>query len=75
MKIILASASPRRKELLDLIKVNYEVIVSDVDEKLNENNSIEEESKKLSLKKAKDVYDKTSRKQDNNFWRYFGFKE
>ena len=31
-KIILASGSPRRKELLEQIKLPYEVIVSDVDE-------------------------------------------
>ena len=34
MKIILASQSPRRKELLDLMGLKYEVIVSNADEKL-----------------------------------------
>ena len=60
MKIILASKSPRRKELLDLIKVKYEVIVSNIDEILDESLSIEEQSKKLSYEKAKTVFDKTN---------------
>ena len=60
MKIILASKSPRRKELLDLIKVKYEVIVSNIDEILDESLRIEEQSKKLSYEKAKTVFDKTS---------------
>lgn len=35
MKIILASKSPRRKELLSLITKNFEVIVSNTDERSN----------------------------------------
>ena len=34
MKLILASGSPRRKELLSLITSNFEVQVSNADEKL-----------------------------------------
>ena len=34
MRIKLESKSPRRKELLNLMNVKYEVIVSNVDEKL-----------------------------------------
>ena len=34
MKIILASQSPRRKELMDLLNINYEIIVSNADETL-----------------------------------------
>ena len=37
MRIILASGSPRRKELLEMITSNFEVQVSGVDEKLEEN--------------------------------------
>lgn len=59
MKIILASKSPRRKELLDLLNLPYEVIVSDADETLEENLTIEEQAKKLSYQKAKIVFDKT----------------
>lgn len=59
MKIILASKSPRRKELMDLLNLDYEVIVSDADETLEEGLSMEEQSKKLALIKAKAVFDET----------------
>lgn len=59
MRIILASKSPRRKELMDLLNVNYEVIVSDADETLEDNLSMEEQSKKLAYVKAKAVFDQT----------------
>lgn len=59
MKIILASGSPRRKELLDLIKVKYEVIPSNADETLTKGLSLEEQSKVLAYKKAKSIFDKT----------------
>ncbi|MEF9952336.1 MAG: Maf family protein [Clostridium sp.] len=35
MDMILASASPRRREILDLYGINYKVIPSDVDENIN----------------------------------------
>lgn len=60
MKIILASKSPRRKELLDLIHVNYEVMVSEVEEVLEPYLSIEEQAKNLSYQKAKAVFNKTT---------------
>jgi len=41
MKIILASKSPRRKELLDLINIPYEVMVSEIEEILDPNLTIE----------------------------------
>ena len=56
MKIILASGSPRRRELLDLIKVKYEVIPSNAEEILEEGLSLEQQSKKLSYIKAKYVF-------------------
>lgn len=59
MKIILASKSPRRKELLDILNLDYEIIVSDAEEILEENITIEEQAKKLSYIKAKTVFDKT----------------
>ena len=37
MKVILASASPRRKELLELITKDFEIMPSNVEEKLEEN--------------------------------------
>ena len=60
MKIILASKSPRRKELMDLLGIDYEIIVSEIDETLEEGLSVEEQSKKLGYIKAKAVFDKTN---------------
>jgi len=60
MRIILASKSPRRKELLGLLNVEYEVIVSEADETLEEGITIEEQAKKLSFIKAKTVFDETA---------------
>ena len=31
MKVILASKSPRRKELMDLLGIDYEIMVSEAD--------------------------------------------
>ena len=59
MKIILASGSPRRKELLKLVVPEFEVIVSGIDEKMQQGLSIEEQVTKLAYSKAKDVYEKT----------------
>lgn len=60
MKVILASKSPRRKELMDLLRIDYDIIVSEADETLEEGLTIEEQSKKLGYIKAKAVFDKTS---------------
>lgn len=60
MKIILASASPRRKELLELLTKDFEVIPSNVEEKINSQLTLEEQAKQLSYIKAKDIYEKTS---------------
>lgn len=59
MRIILASKSPRRKELLDLINIKYEVICSNADEIFEEGLDIIEQSKRLGYIKAKTVFDKT----------------
>lgn len=61
MKVILASKSPRRKELMDLLGIDYEIMVSEVDETLEEGLSLEEQSKRLGYIKAKAVFDKTNR--------------
>ena len=60
MKVILASKSPRRKELMDLLNINYEIIVSNADETLEEGLSYEEQSKKIGYIKAKSVFDETT---------------
>lgn len=64
MKVILASKSPRRKELLSLITKDFEVIVSHADEKVEEDLSPEEKVKAIATQKAKDVFDMI--KQDKN---------
>ena len=60
MKVILASKSPRRKELMELLDIDFEIMVSQADETLEEGLSLEEQSKKLGYIKAKAVFDKTS---------------
>lgn len=59
MKVILASSSPRRRQLMDLGRFEYEVLVSDIDESRDESKTIEEQSKELAYKKAKVIYDNT----------------
>lgn len=59
MKIILASQSPRRKELLKLIVPKFQVVASGVDEKLDETLLVQEQATRLAYIKAKDVYTKT----------------
>lgn len=60
MKIILASKSPRRKELMDLLGVDYDIIVSNADESFEEGLSLKEQSKRLGYIKAKAVFEQTS---------------
>lgn len=55
VKIILASSSPRRRELLKLITEDFESISTDVDETLPENTNSLKASEYLSLIKAKAV--------------------
>lgn len=59
MKIILASSSPRRKQLMNLLGLVFDIIPSDTEENLDfKNKSIL--VKKLSLIKAENVYNKTN---------------
>lgn len=59
MRIILASASPRRKELLSLLGWDFEIMVSDVEEVItsSEPSQVVEE---LSKQKAVDIFGKTT---------------
>lgn len=59
MRVILASGSPRRKELLDSITRDFEVIVSNSDESFQEGLTIEEQSKRIAHLKAKTVFEQT----------------
>ena len=54
--IILASGSPRRKELLEQIKLPFEVIVKEVDETLDEDDTLRDQIEALSFKKALAVF-------------------
>lgn len=59
MEIILASKSPRRKELLSLLKIPFNIIESNTVEELNDNKSIYEQCIDISYNKALNVYKKT----------------
>lgn len=59
IKVILASGSPRRKELLGLIVPEFDIIVSGADETLEKGLTPEEQAVRLSYMKAKNVFDKT----------------
>lgn len=59
MKVILASGSPRRKELLKMVVPEFEIIVSGAEESLIDNLSPEEQATNLSYLKAKNVFNQT----------------
>ena len=56
MKLVLASGSQRRRELLTMCGYDYEIIVSNADETIDENDP-ESFVRALSFRKAKDVFD------------------
>jgi len=58
MKIVLASASPRRKELLQLIGLNPEIIIPDVDEILKPGESPAVFLERVAIAKGIEVYRK-----------------
>jgi septum formation protein len=60
MRIILASGSPRRKELMSLTGLNFEIIISSADESLPENISPKEAVETLSFKKAEAINEKNA---------------
>lgn len=57
-KIILASKSPRRKEILEMLHWNFEVDSQETLEIFQENKSIEENMMEIALEKAKAMEDK-----------------
>ena len=58
MRIVLASSSPRRRELMKMFNIPFEVIVSDVDEKLDSKKNVYEQCMLLAKEKAQEVYNK-----------------
>ena len=57
MKLVLASGSQRRRELLTMCGYDYEIIVSNADETIDESDP-ESFVRALSLRKAKEVFDR-----------------
>ena len=53
--VILASSSPRRKELLKRIISNFEIKVSNIDESINRPQSVSEIPYELAYRKAKEI--------------------
>lgn len=60
MRIILASESKRRKELLEMLGIDFEIKASNCDETFEEGLTIEEQSKRLAYIKAKAVFNQTT---------------
>ena len=55
MSIVLASKSPRRKELLGLLDLDFKVITADIDETINPSLPVNDEIARLSFEKASAV--------------------
>lgn len=55
MKLILASSSPRRKDILESYNYKFDILVSDIDESMDKLKSPEENVKMVGLKKAKAI--------------------
>ena len=62
MKIILASASPRRKSLMDVLGLNFEIKVSDCEENIDVSHNVHDIVMSLSLQKAQSVAKTTDEK-------------
>lgn len=59
MKVILASQSPRRAALMDLIKIDFEVLPSENEKKIQSGSNIEEQAIEVAYEKALNVYNNT----------------
>ncbi len=64
MRIVLASASPRRKELLTSVVSDFDIIIPNVDESPLPFESPQEHAQRLSWLKANAVIEKTNRPHD-----------
>lgn len=54
-KVILASGSPRRKELLEKFNIEFKIMTSDISENINENERPEIVAMSLAFEKAMDI--------------------
>ena len=59
MKVILASGSPRRKELLKMVVPEFEIKISEAEEILEEGVTPEEQATRLAYLKALNVFEQT----------------
>ncbi|KXG11474.1 Septum formation protein Maf [Anoxybacillus sp. P3H1B] len=55
MKLILASSSPRRKQLLNMAGLHFDILASEIDEHIQANQTPEELVQSLAYQKAKEV--------------------
>ena len=60
MRIVLASSSPRRKELLEKLEIPFEIITKDTEEIFDSNKNIYDASMEVAKKKAEAVYSEIS---------------
>lgn len=60
MNIVLASKSPRRKELLGLLDLDFQIITADIDETMDSTLPVSEEVARLSFDKAAAIKPKVS---------------
>ncbi len=56
MKLILASSSPRRKELLGLLDIKPQILIPEVDESVNPGETTDDFLRRVTLSKGKAVY-------------------
>ena len=56
MTLILASGSPRRKQILEYLNIPFDVVVSNAEEHIDSNKPLEKEIEKLSYLKAEEVF-------------------
>ena len=61
-KIVLASSSPRRKEILEMLKIPFEIFPSDADENIETELSAEDYVMTLSKRKGEDVFSKLKKR-------------
>lgn len=56
MRVVLASSSPRRQELMKMFQIPFEVIVKDTEEKLNSEKSVYEQCMDIAKSKSMAVF-------------------
>ena len=57
-KLILASQSPRRRELMMMLDLPFSVVSSQIDEAIDQQKDLEDEIIRVAIEKAEDVFEK-----------------